>query len=106
MLLNCVRVCEWHELQPTVEPSFRMIAHDRRITENTASDRQRRGNTFPRLGYRQRLYGNTFQRSSAILRFSDSNDPAIVNDHVETRPYTVEQTTGQFACDVRVLCET
>ena len=31
-----------------------MIAHDRRIAENTASNRQR-------------LYGNTFQRSSAII---------------------------------------
>ena len=49
-----------------------MIAH------NPASDRQR-------------LYGNTFQRSGdrrqswAILRFSDSSDPAIVRDHIETR---------------------
>ena len=33
----------------------------------------------------QRLYGNSFQRSSAILRFSDSSDPAIVSDHMETR---------------------
>ena len=31
-----------------------MIAHDRRIAEHTASDRQR-------------LYGNTFQRSLAIV---------------------------------------
>ena len=36
-----------------------MIAHDRRIAENTASDRQR-------------LYGNSFQRS------------AIVSDYMET----------------------
>ena len=51
-----------------------MIAHDRRIAEITASDRQR-------------LYGNTFQQSGdrAILRFSDSSDPAIVSDHMETR---------------------
>ena len=34
----------------SVKPSFQMIAHDRRIAENTASDRQR-------------SYGNTFQRS-------------------------------------------
>ena len=41
-----------------------MIAHDRRIAENAASDRQRLyGNTFQRSGDRQRLYGNTFQRS-------------------------------------------
>ena len=32
-----------------IKPSFHVIAHDRRIAENTASDRQR-------------LYGNTFQR--------------------------------------------
>ena len=54
-----------------------MIAHDGRIAENTASDLQR-------------LYGNTFQWSGdrrgswAIPRFSDSNDPAIVSDHIET----------------------
>ena len=51
-----------------------MIAHDRRIAENTASD-YKYGNTFQwsgddptlqwfqRSGDRQRLYGNTFQRS-------------------------------------------
>ena len=33
-----------------LKPSFHMIANDRRIAENTASDRQR-------------LYGNTFERS-------------------------------------------
>ena len=41
-----------------------MIARDHRIAENTASDRQRLyGNTFQRSSDRQRLYGNTFQRS-------------------------------------------
>ena len=45
-----------------------MIAHDRRIAENTASYRQQLyGNTFQRSGDRQRLYGNTFQQSSEIL---------------------------------------
>ena len=65
----------------SVKPSFHKIAHDRRIAENTVSDRQR-------------LYGNTFQRSGdrrrtwAIVRFSDSSDPAIVmSDHMETRFY-------------------
>ena len=38
-----------------VKPSFHMIAHDRRIAENTASNRQR-------------LYGNTFQRSGECER--------------------------------------
>ena len=57
-------VVRWTSSEP-YKPSFHMIAHDRRIAENTASDRQR-------------LYGNTFQRSgdcwrsSAILRFSVS----------------------------------
>ena len=65
-----------------------MIAHDRRIAENTASDHQRLyGNTFHPSGDRQRLYENTFQRSWAILRFSDSSDLAIVSDHVKTRLY-------------------
>ena len=46
-----------------LKPSFYMIAHDRRIAENTASDRQRLcRNTFQRSGDRQRLYGD----SSAI----------------------------------------
>ena len=55
-----------------------MIAHDHRIAENTANDRQR-------------LYGNTFQRSGdrrrswPILRFGDSSEPAIVSDHMETK---------------------
>ena len=41
-----------------------MIAHDCRIAENIASDRQRLyANTFERSGDRHRLYGNTFQRS-------------------------------------------
>ena len=111
-----------------VKPSFHIIAHDRRIAENTASDRQRLyGNIFQRSCDHQRLYGDTFQRSSAIgsdymktlfgdreiisdymetlfsdrqrlyrntfrrswaiLRFSDSSDPAIVSDHLETRLY-------------------
>ena len=49
------------------KPSFHMIAHDRRIAENTASDRQRLyGNTFQRLG--------DCRRSSGILRFSDSGN--------------------------------
>ena len=43
-----------------LKPSFHLIAHDRQIAENTASDRQR-------------LYGNTFQRSSA-------GSSAIVSD--------------------------
>ena len=42
---------------------------------------------------RQQLYGNTFQRSGdrrrswAILCFSDSSDPSIVSDNMETRLY-------------------
>ena len=37
-------------LQEQLKPSFHVIAHDCRIAENSASDRQR-------------LYGNSFQRS-------------------------------------------
>ena len=81
-----------------------MIAHDRQIAENTASDRQQLyGNTFLQSGDRaivsdqaivsnhQRLHGSTFQRSGdrwqsrAIQRLSDSSDPAIINDRMETR---------------------
>ena len=47
-----------------VKPSFHMIAHDRQIAENTASDRQR-------------LYGNTFQRSGDRERSNASVIPAI-----------------------------
>ena len=49
-----------------------MIAQGRRIAENTASDRQR-------------LYGNTFQRSGDRERFYASVIPAIVSDHMETK---------------------
>ena len=43
----------------TRKPSFHMLAHDRRIAENTASDRQRlHGNTLQRSGDRQRSYEN------------------------------------------------
>ena len=68
--------------------SFHMIAHDRRIAEHTASDRQRLyGNTFQRSSA---IFGNTFQRSGdrrswATLRFSDSSDPALESDHMETK---------------------
>ena len=48
--------------------TFHVIAHDHRIAENTANDRQRLyGNTFQRSGDRQRLYRNTFQRSGRIV---------------------------------------
>ena len=53
-----------------------MVAHDRWIAENAASDRQRLcGNTFQRSGdqYRQRLYGNSaIERLSAIV-----SDPTL-----------------------------
>ena len=53
----------WICISAQIKLSLHMIAHDRRIAENTASDRQRLyKNTFQRLGGRQRLYGNTFQR--------------------------------------------
>ena len=49
-----------------------MIAHNRRIAENTSSDRQRLyENTFQRraiISDRQRLYGNTFQQSGDCRR--------------------------------------
>ena len=55
-----------------------MIANDLRTAENTVSDRQRfYGNIFQRSGDRE--------RSWTILRFSDSSDPAIVSENVETR---------------------
>ena len=90
-----------------------MIAHDCRIAENTANDRHmetlfsdqvivskntandRHMETLFSdrviVSDRQRLYGNTFQRSgdcrrsAASLRFSDYSDSAIVSDHIETR---------------------
>ena len=53
-----------------------MIAHDRRTAENAGSDRQR-------------LYRKHFSaigQSWAILLFSsDSSEPAIVSDHIETK---------------------
>ena len=89
-----------------LKPSFYMITHDRRIAENVASDRQQSyglyvvvvvvvvGNTFQRLDDRQRSsaiiwkhFLSDRRRSSAILLFSDSSDPAIVSDHMETRLY-------------------
>ena len=69
-----------------------MITHDRWIAENTASDRHRlHGNTFQRSSTIVSEYMETLQRSgdrrqlSAILRFSDSSDPAIASDYLETR---------------------
>ena len=61
-----------------VKPCFHMIALDRRIAENIASDRQRLyGNTFQRSGDCQRLYGNTFQRSGDRERSYASVIPVI-----------------------------
>ena len=72
-----------------------MIAHDRRIAENTASDRLwLQGNIFQWSGDRQQSsaiiweYFSAIGRSSAIVSdptFSDSSDPAIESDHMETR---------------------
>ena len=57
-----------HHWNITFKPSFHVITHDRHIAENTASDRQRLyGNTFQRSNDRRRSYGNTFQRSSTII---------------------------------------
>ena len=71
-----------------VKPSFHLIAHDHRIAENTASDRQGLYETLLSdraiVSDRQRSYVNTLQRSGdhrrsrAILYFSHSSDPAIV----------------------------
>ena len=42
-----------------IKLSFHVIAHDCRIAENTASDRQRLyGNTFQRSGDRERSYSS------------------------------------------------
>ena len=51
----------------TIKPSFHMIAHDRWIAENTATDRQQ-------------LYGNTFQQSGNRQRSSPIISLAIVSD--------------------------
>ena len=63
-----------------IKPSFYIIAYDRCIAENTASDRQR-------------LYGNTFQlsgnRGRSYQCLSDSSNPEIVSDHsMKTRLYS------------------
>ena len=50
-----------------------MIAHDRRIAENTASDRQQlNGNTFQRSGNRQRPSAIIWKHISAIV-----SDPTL-----------------------------
>ena len=71
-----------------VKPSFHIIAHDRRIAENTASDRQRLyGNIFQRSCDHQRLYGDTFQQSSAIgsdYMKTLFGDREIISDYMET----------------------
>ena len=158
-----------------IKPIFHMIARDRRIAENTASDHQRLyENTFQQSGDRQRssaiiwkhlsaigrssaiiwkhfsaigrssaiiwkhfsaigrssaiiwkyflaigrssaiiwkhfsaigrssaiiwIYFSAIGRSSGILRFSDSSDPAIVSDHMETR---LNKSFVQKLCAVR-----
>ena len=63
-----------------------MIARDHRIAENTASDRQRLyGNTFQRSSDRQRLYGNTFQRSGDRQRSYGNYERVanLVHSHVQ-----------------------
>ena len=81
--LKCSEMC------CTVKLSFHMIAHDRRTLNMLPAIVSDYMETL--FSNRQRLHGNTFQRSgdrrrlSAILRFSDSSDPAIVSDHMETK---------------------
>ena len=72
-----------------LKPSFRVIAHDCQISVSTASDRQRLyGNSFQRSGIvsdRHQLYRNTFKRLSDRERSYSSAIPAIVSSHMETR---------------------